>query len=1293
MPKISATDRLARALCASALLAGCIFGQSTTGTLVGTVVDPVDAAVPGTQVELKNRATGATVSTTTGVEGVFRFNSLVPATYTLSIKPSSGFKTYTQSDIEVTATEVRDLGRIALSLGTITENVSVTAAATPIQTASGENSKLIDKDQFANLTVKGRDLFGLMVTVPGVYLTTSSSLPLGQADTTSESTVGHVRINGAPFASANFTVDGITNLDTGSNGTSHFEPNMDSIAEMRILTSNYQAEYGRNANGVISIVTKGGSTEFHGSAWANKRHEMLNANSFFNNLNGLPKSTYRFFVWGYSIGGPVYIPKLFNTQKRKLFFFFSQEYTKQKPATLSGYANMPTLAQRAGDFSGYTDQNGVPVPLTDPTTGNPIPNNNLTGLMALNPAAAKAGQAVLNAMPLPNICGQPGVSASGCIQDAQFASQRYQRNYYWQFNETHPRRNDTVRVDYNVTSKLNTWVRYINDYDLDTTATFGALQNAQGQFAPLTIDHPNPGHGYGVGITYTISPTMVNEFTFGKSYNTWDYYAHDQSQLSRSTMGNPPSFNNFATDPAFLADQNKARPGLSPGSQNLQIGIPELSFGGGQEPNEASLSQPCSGDCPYTNWNDIYSFNDNLSKVIGQHNLKAGLYYERTGKVEQNQFSSPYLGNYSFASSSAMPNNTQDGYANAFLGNFNSYNEGGRVVGNYWYTDIEAFLQDNWRVSRRLTLDVGVRFYHQLPTENLDYNTTEWVRSSYNPAQAMRLYLPGCTVSTATKACPTANQIAVDPVTGTKTFFALNGTLVPASVGGYTTTPVPDPGMERATANNPNLPLTLWHVQSVLPAFRFGLAWDVFGNGRTAIRTGFGQFYNLSSTQNSQNFSGNPPDIYNRAVYYSTVDQIPSLASTAGITPIIPDGTVGNQKVPGTYNGSFMIQQKVGFGTVLEVAYVFNLGKHLSVRQQINAVPMYSEYNPANSNPNVAYLPPNTNGKNLNDNYFRPLAGLGALRYINYAGNSSYNSLQVTVRRNFTRRLSYGLAYTWSKTMSDLLGNPAGAALSPSEFPTISPYFPDKFRNYGPSYQPTPHVIVVNYIYELPNLGPRVKFKPVGWVTDHWTLSGITQWHSDIRVAAPAISFTGTTSTNPQMNFTGGFEPARMIIAGNPQLPSGQVSFAGNTPLVQAPGANANGTPGNQILNESAFVIPFPCSWTPGATPQQGVGQSIECFGNAGAGSIVSLPGTRMFNSDVTFGKAFPIKGEHRQILFRAEVYNIFNHTQFTTANISPQYNWPLWQQGILQQTNANLGRYTGALPPRQMSLSLRFQF
>ncbi len=195
-------------------------------------------------------------------------------------------------------------------------------------------------------------------------------------------------------------------------------------------------------------------------------------------------------------------------------------------------------------------------------------------------------------------------------------------------------------------------------------------------------------------------------------------------------------------------------------------------------------------------------------------------------------------------------------------------------------------------------------------------------------------------------------------------------------------------------------------------------------------------------------------------------------------------------------------------------------------------------------------------------------------------------------------------------------------------------------------------------------------------------------------VGVPGLSFSGTNSTtNALMNWTGSYEGARMIVTVNPQLPSGQVSFKGPTPLVQSAGANPNGSPGNQILNESVFVIPYPCSWAPATTLQLGVGQSMECFGNAGPGSIINLPWTRRNNWDMTFSKAFPLKNEKQSLVFRAEMYNIFNHTQFTGAGITPQYNWPNWKNGILIQTSSSVGRFTGAGLPRQMSMSLRLQF
>ena len=480
--------RLALSVCALTAYCGCVFSQTATGALTAVVTDPAGAFLPGLGVELENRSTGAVVATKTGAQGMFAFNSLAPAAYVLRVIPFPGFKAYTQRDIAVTADETRDLGRIRLELGRRTEDVSVTAVATPVQSASSENSKLIDSDQIMDLTLKGRDLFGLLVTLPGITTT--------QGDTTNENSIGSVRIDGAQYAGlVNFTVDGITDLDTANNTTLHYEPNMDAIAEMRVLTSNYQAEYGRNSSGLISVVTKSGSREFHGTAWANKRHEMFNANSFFNNLNGVQKSVYRFFVWGYSAGGPAYVPKLFNTRKKSLFFFFSQEYTRQKPATETGYFNTPTAAQRAGNFAGYSDANGVPYTLLDPTTGAPAPNNNLAPLVQ-DQAAAAYGQAMLNFFPLPNICGSAwnhsGVSSTGCIPDPQAATQQYARNYFYSFNETHPRRNDTLRMDYNVTARLAAWFRYINDYDLDTNGSFGLL-NGQGKVRPLRLSTPIRG--------------------------------------------------------------------------------------------------------------------------------------------------------------------------------------------------------------------------------------------------------------------------------------------------------------------------------------------------------------------------------------------------------------------------------------------------------------------------------------------------------------------------------------------------------------------------------------------------------------------------------------------------------------------------------------------------------------------------------------------------------------------------------------------------------------------------------
>src|SRR5215471_15923253 len=365
---------LTRSAITLVLCSAWALAQTVAGSIQGTILDPTGASIPNAVVTLTDQGQGGTRTEKTDNSGVFRFPNVNPSTYTVTVK-GSGFKAFTEVNIVVDASQFRDLGKLTMALGNLSDTVTVMAEATPIQTVSSEKSRTVDGNTLDAVTLKGRDLCGYMKLVPGVLDTTASR------DVTNPGAIGGITINGNTSAK-NFTVDGLTDIDTGSNGTLHYEPNMDAIQELRVLTSNYQAEFGRNSGGTITVVTKSGTRDLHGTFAWNHRHEGFNANSWLNNHSltaagtAQPIPRYRFNVETYTIGGPIMIPKLFNRERKRFFFFWSQEYTGQFVSGGTQTKYTPTALERQGDFSQTFANNGSLIVITDPQNANaPFPGN------------------------------------------------------------------------------------------------------------------------------------------------------------------------------------------------------------------------------------------------------------------------------------------------------------------------------------------------------------------------------------------------------------------------------------------------------------------------------------------------------------------------------------------------------------------------------------------------------------------------------------------------------------------------------------------------------------------------------------------------------------------------------------------------------------------------------------------------------------------------------------------------------------------------------------------------------
>jgi len=676
------------------------YAQNITGSMSGRVVDASGGGVPDAIVTALEPEKLVNIRTTTTRQGEFSLAGLLPGNYTVTVE-APGFKKLTKPGIPLDAQDKLALGNLTLEVGAVTESVQVEATAALLQTESVERSEAIVGKQIQNIEVNGRNPLDMAKLVPGIVSTANVSVG-GVGGLSS------VYVNGNRGTMNQLTINGIGDIDTGADGSQNVTVSIDSIAEFKVLTGQYQAEYGRNAGGQIAMVTKSGTDQFHGSGYIYHRHDDLNANTFINNVRGLPRTLYRYNDPGYTIGGPVYFPHLLRRTKDKLFFFWSQEWQQQLAPQSLKNIEVPTQLERQGNFSQSVDNNGKPLVIRDPNTQQPLPGNIIPASQIYAP-----GQALANLLPLPNTSGTG-------------------YNYTSQFSVQTPRREDLFRGDYNATDKVRLFGHFIHNSQ-PVVSPYGSF--VLGENVPITtINDPTPGISYAGGATWVINPTMTNEVNIGMTKNQIDIF-ESSDVLTRKASG-------------------VALPLLYPSAVQDDY-IPQINVGGSHLANSPSFG---TADAPFHNYNTTIDISDNLTKVWGKHTIKTGLYMQRSRK-NQTSFSDNN-GSYNWGDTTSNPLDTGYGYSNMLYGVYQTMDQSSAFInGLYRYWNIEGYVQDTWKITPRVTLDYGMRISWYQPQYDASKQASTFVLADYNPAQAPRLYYPAFNSAGA--------RSAYDPVTNT----------------------------------------------------------------------------------------------------------------------------------------------------------------------------------------------------------------------------------------------------------------------------------------------------------------------------------------------------------------------------------------------------------------------------------------------------------------------------------------------------------------------------------------------
>jgi hypothetical protein len=926
-----------------------------------------------------------------------------------------------------------------LKPGTVTQTVEVVASGETVNTVSGEISRVVDMNQVQDLALNGRNYIQLVSLVPGVAL-----IDEDQMQVTTSLSATNQSVNGVRPDQNHLTVDGGFDLDSGSNGSQINNVGVDFIQEVSIKSSNFSAEYGRNSGGAINAVTRSGGKNYHGTLLEFFRNDKLDAMNFFapNGLNGQPqKQKLRFNNFGWNLGGPVPI------FKDKFFFFVGEEWKILRQTTPPSRTNGPTSAELAGDFS-FLLHPGIgqkAVQLLAPVTKTPIPNNNIASLMTPD---GKALAALFTAMEQPQ-------------QGAFFTDAPKGNNLIYQVDNPFNWREDIARIDYRLTEKQSMYLRYLHD-NYDITLPFGF--SCGGSFPTCQENRLRPGTSYQLAHTWLITPTLINEASINAAWNG-QRIPPVGTAWERSTYG--------FTFPQIYPN----------GGGRFRNSIPDMTFSGTcgfglitPAPPNAAPNAPCPGSIkgqehsllsPTT---DITA-NETLTWSHGAHTLKGGVAVIRNRKDQNSR--SDYAGNVTFNTGGGNTNSTGNSLADALLGNFQDYKEASDdPTGHFRFTQYHAFVTDNWKILRNLSLEFGMRYEYAMPTYTQANNFTNFDPSLYDPTQAVTL----------------------DPKSGNIVGTSgnrFNGMIRAGSgVPSDQLVNVPIGNSLAVLAVPAGAPRGLYHSQSLV-APRFGFAFSPFSDGKTSIRGGFGMFYDTPEGNMDFDELSNPP-------FATTVDlQNGNLSNPLGgkppaAAPISISAVDPHLKTAYTMSYSFSMQHEMPHGVFFEMSYVGNEARHLIRKPDINqpslAALIANAAIPTASRPSV--------------NTLRPFKGYTSINMFISDATSNYNAFQAHVTKRKGNLMLTG-SYTWSKALTSSGGGNNDIRNSGSSDNIQD--FADRFLNYGPAPFDRRHIFVATYSYNIPFFRAQEGF--VGHALGGWEVSGITRAQT-----GQPFTVTGTAS-------------------------------------------------------------------------------------------------------------------------------------------------------------------------------------